>query len=140
MFLDLKVLFLLTPIFFIIWWLIVDWLNDKYAFEGDKIIDIEKKKPLFGKEVRIEADLVSIQSVKKIQKNIFEILFNFGNIEITILGGKIIYPSINNPDKVIDNLYLVKKYYFSKEENRSRVLRQEEFLNYTEYYQELAKK
>lgn len=126
------------PTTFMLLWHFIDWINDRYAFEGDKIIDIEKK-PFLGKEKRIEADIKSIQSIKKEQKNIFEILFNFGNIEIVTFGGKITYPSINNPDKVIDNLYLVKKYFYSKEETKNKLQRQEEFLNYTKYYQELTK-
>ncbi len=133
-----NVLFMNIPSAGILLWYFIDWINDKYAFEGDKVIDIEKK-PLFGKEKRIEADITSIQSIKKEQKNIFEILLNYGNIEIVTFGGKIIYPSINNPDKVIDNLYLVKKYYYSKLESQNKLERQEEFLNYTKYYQELTK-
>ncbi|OQY39514.1 MAG: hypothetical protein B6229_03575 [Spirochaetaceae bacterium 4572_7] len=119
-------------------WHLGDWLNDRYAFEGAKVVDIEKK-PLWGKERRIEADLVSVQSIRKEQKNFIELLFNYGTIEIETLGGKIIYPFIHNPDRVIENLYLVKQYYYSMQESRNKIERQEEFLNYTKYYQELSK-
>ncbi|QEN04831.1 hypothetical protein EW093_08985 [Thiospirochaeta perfilievii] len=132
------ILYLNLPVLFVVLWNFIDWSNDKYAFEGDKIIDIEKK-PFLGKEKRIEADIKSIQSIKKEQKNIFQVLFNYGDIEISTISGKITYPSITNPDRVIDNLYLIKQYYYSKEESKNKLLRQEEFLNYTKYYQELNK-
>lgn len=135
---DIRIFYINIPTVLLIFWHYRDWSNDRYAFEGDKVIDIEKT-PLWGKESRIVADINSIQGIKKEQKNFFEILFNFGNIEVDIMGSKIVYPSINNPDKVIDNLYLVKKYYLSKKESLDKMQRQEEFLNYTKYYQELTK-
>lgn len=118
-------------------WHYRDWNNDKYAFEEDKVVDIEKK-PLWGKEKRIEADIASVQSIKKEQKNFFEILFNYGSIEVETLGDKIVYPFIHNPDKVIENLYLIKQYYYSRKESMEKMNRQEEFLNYTKFYQELS--
>lgn len=120
-------------------WHLWDWINDKYAFEGSKVVDIEKK-PLWGRESRVEADISSVQSIKKEQKNIIELLFNYGTIEIETLGETIVYPFISNPDGVIENLYLVKQFYYSKQESENRIQRQEEFLNYTKYYQELSGK
>lgn len=119
-------------------WQLQDWINDKYAFEGSKVIDIEKK-PLWGKEKRIEADITSVQSIKKVQKNFIEYLLNYGSIEIETLGENITYPYIHNPDKVIENLYLVKAYYYSKRKSQEKLERQEEFLNYSRYLQELSK-
>lgn len=133
---SLMVFLINIPSFCVILWFFTDWINDRYAFEGNKVIDIEKK-PLFGKEKRIEAEISSVLSIKKVQKNIIQVIFNYGDIEISTMGGNIIYPSINNPDKVIDSLYLVKKYYYSKEESKKKIDRQDEFINYTKYSQEL---
>lgn len=136
---SIAVFLLNVPTIFISIWHFWDWVNDKYAFEGNKVIDIEKR-PFWGKEERIVADILSVQSISKEQKHIFQILFNYGDIKVMTLGGEIIYPSINKPDKVIDNLYLVKKYYHSKNANREKQERQEEFINYTKYNQELTGK
>lgn len=137
---DIVQIFLLNiPTVLLSIWHFWDWINDKYAFEGDKVIDIEKR-PFWGKEQRIVADIFSVQSIYKEQKHLFQILFNYGDIKILTLGGEILYPSINNPNKVINNLYLVKKYYHSRKENLEKQERQEEFLNYTKYYQELSRK
>ncbi|MBN2617144.1 MAG: hypothetical protein JXR64_02390 [Spirochaetales bacterium] len=125
------------PLFYILW-VFIDWRNDFYAFSGNKVIDIERK-PFLGQEIRKEADLGTIQSIKKTQKHFFQILFNYGDIEITTLGENIIYPSIHKPDIVIDNLYLLKKANLIKEESIKKIERQEEFLDYTKYYQELTK-
>lgn len=119
-------------------WQFSDWVNDVYAFEGAKVIDIEKK-PLWGKEVRKEADLSSVQSITKVQKNFFEYILNYGSIEIELIGSNITFPCIHNPDKVIENLYMVKKYYYSKQKSQEKFERQEEFLNYNNYLQELKK-
>lgn len=136
---DLLVFLLNIPSIFILTWYLWDWLNDRYVLEGDKIIDIIKR-PFWGKEHRTEADIMSIRSIKKEQRHILQILFNYGDIKVRTLEGEITYPSINNPDKVIDNLYLVKKYYYSKQDNRDKLLGQKEFLNYTKYYQELSER
>ncbi|MGL1893773.1 MAG: cyclic nucleotide-binding domain-containing protein [Spirochaetaceae bacterium] len=133
-----RIFYINIPTLILLLWNYRDWGNDKYSFEGDKIIDIEKK-PLWGKEIRIEADITSVMSIKKEQKHFLQLLFNYGDIEVDTFGGKIVYPSIYNPDKVIDNLYVVKKYFYSKKENREKIQRQEEFINFTKYYQELTK-
>ncbi len=138
-FADQRFYLLNIPPLLIILWSYIDWSNDKYTFQGDRIIDIEKK-PFFGREVRIESDINSIQSIKKEQKNFLQVLFNYGDIEIESLRGKIIYPTINNPDKVVDTLYLFRRYYYSRKENQEKLNRQVEFLNYTKYYKELTKK
>ncbi len=127
------------PIVFFAYWFYVDWNNDIYSFEGGKILDIEKK-PFWGKEIRIESDITLIQSVKKIQRNMLEIILNYGDIELKTQNDTIIYPFISNPDSVIENLYLIKKYYYTKKESIERLKRQEEFVDYTKYYQELNRK
>lgn len=134
---ELSFLFSILPILYGLYetW---DWVNDRYEFKGSRVIDIEKK-PLWGKEKRKEADIVSIQSISKVQKNIFEFIFNYGTIEVETLTDKFIYPYISNPDKVVENLYLVKEYYHSVKESQEKLERQEEFLNYSNYLQELTK-
>lgn len=131
------VLFLLNvPSIFITIWHFWDWSNDKYAFEGNRVIDIERR-PFWGKEVRLEVDINSIEGIKKDQKHFLQVLFNYGDIELLSMGNRVVYPSISRPDKVIKHLYLFKKYYQYKIEFKQKLDRQEEFFDNSIFYQEL---
>lgn len=129
-------LLLNIPSIFITVWHFWDWSNDKYAFEGNRVIDIERR-PFWGREVRLEVDINSVEGIKKEQKHFLQVLFNYGDIELLSMGNTVLYPSISKPDKVIKHLYLFKKYYQYKREVTQKMERQEEFFDNSMIYQEL---
>ena len=100
----LVVWFLLTLGVFL-WWYYqyVDWSNDVFQVTPDQILDINKK-PL-GQVVRDIAALDNILHLEYERKGLMQILFNYGNVYITIGGGKdMTFESVFDPSAVQDDI------------------------------------
>ncbi len=87
-----------------LWWLYqyLDWSNDIYQVTPDQILDIDKK-PL-GRETRRVAPLDNILSIEYERVGILGILFNFGNVYITIGGSQMDFKGVFDPASVQDDI------------------------------------
>jgi len=75
--------FLLTV--FMLCWLIyryIDWRDDVFQLTPTQVIDIDRKP--FGRLSRRSAPLENILSIEYERKGIFQMLFNFGTVYITV--------------------------------------------------------
>ena len=105
---DPVLLILLWAILFIVallWWIYkyVDWSNDIFQVTPDQIMDINKT-PL-GQVTSDIASLDNILSIEHQRIGILELLFNYGNVYITVGGGKeMTFENVFNPSAVQDDI------------------------------------
>ncbi len=87
------------------WWLYqyIDWSNDIFQVTPEQILDIDKT-PL-GEMTSDIAALDNILSIEYERHGIWELLFNYGDVKITIGGGKqMIFEDVANPSAVQDDI------------------------------------
>jgi len=77
---------------------IADWSNDKFEVTPDQIIDLDKKP--FGTESRNAAQLDNILATESERIGILGIIFNYGNVYITVGGTKLIFEDVMDPSSV----------------------------------------
>lgn len=88
-----------------LWWLYqyVDWSNDIFQVTPEQILDIDKT-PL-GEMTSDIAALDNILSIEYARHGLWELLFNYGNVMITIGGGKqMVFEDVANPSAVQDDI------------------------------------
>ncbi len=101
----LLVIWFILLISVFLWWYYqyVDWSNDIFQVTPDQILDINKK-PL-GEVTRDIAALDNILHLEYERTGLMQILFNYGNVYITIGGGKdMTFESVYNPSAVQDDI------------------------------------
>lgn len=94
-------------VFFILfgWWVYqyVDWSNDIFQVTPDQILDIDKTP--FGQVSSDMAALDNILSIEYERKGLLELIFNYGDVRITIGGGKqMVFEDVANPAAVQDDI------------------------------------
>jgi hypothetical protein len=77
---------------------IVDWSNDKFEVTPDQIIDLDKKP--FGTESRNAAQLDNILAIESRRIGLLGNIFNYGNVNITVGGTKLIFEDVMDPSRV----------------------------------------
>lgn len=84
----------------IAWWgyEYVDWSNDCFQVTQDQIFDIDRKP--FGREERKVASLDNILSTEYRRLNPLQVLFNYGNVYITVGGTQMVFENVANPAEV----------------------------------------
>ncbi len=89
------------------WW---DWVNDTYALERDKLVDVERR-PFWLGSLRREIPLASLQSVEVDQKGLLPILFDYGIIRLTSAGGGpgLDWTDLAHPSEVHELLFELKR-------------------------------
>lgn len=92
----------LIPI--ILWWLYqyVDWSNDFYQVTEDQILDINKK-PL-GREERKAAPLDNILTTASQRIGILQVMWNYGDVLITVGGAQLVFEDVMDPSSVQQDL------------------------------------
>jgi len=101
----LLVVWLILFIIIFGWWYYqyVNWSNDIYQVTPDQILDISKV-PL-GEVTSDIASLDNILHLEYERKGLIQILFNYGNVYITIGGGKdMTFEDVFNPSAVQDDI------------------------------------
>jgi hypothetical protein len=101
----LLMVWLLLFIFIFSWWYYqyLDWSNDIFKVTPDQIMDINKK-PL-GEVTSDIASLDNILHLEYERSGILQVLFNYGNVYITIGGGKdMTFEDLYNPSAVQDDI------------------------------------
>lgn len=91
----------LLAFFPFIGWLIyeiVDWSNDKFEVTPEQIIDLDKKP--FGTESRNAAQLDNILAIESRRIGLLGNIFNYGNVNITVGGTKLIFEDVMDPSRV----------------------------------------
>jgi hypothetical protein len=98
--LPLSLFFGFLFVVFLGWWAYryVDWSNDIYQLTPEQIRDIERK-PL-GNEIKKTAPLDSILSLEHSRDGIFQLLFNYGNVMISVGQTEFVFRGVYNPDQV----------------------------------------
>jgi len=83
-----------------LWWLyqFVNWRNDIYQVTEDQLLDI-LKTPL-GSEQRKAAPLDNILSTEYKRLGLLQLLFNFGNVYITVGGSQLVFENVADPPAV----------------------------------------
>jgi len=100
----LVVLFLIF-ILILGWWYYqyLDWSNDVFQVTPDQILDIGKKP--IGEVTSDIASLDNILHLEYERKGLLQILFNYGNVYITIGGGKdMTFENVFDPSAVQDDI------------------------------------
>jgi CRP-like cAMP-binding protein len=125
----------------IIWWIYqyLDWSNDIYRLTPTYIFDIEKK-PL-GKEDKKTASLDSILSIEHIRNGIIELIFNFGQVIITVGQTKFIFHDVFNPGQIHQDVsdYIIAQN--KRKQEAENVREREHMVEWLEAYdQEVNKK
>lgn len=93
--------------FFIVfsWWYYqyLDWSNDIFQVTPDQIMDINRK-PLG----QVTSDIASLDNILHLEyerRGFFQVIFNYGNVYITIGGGKdMTFEDLFNPSAVQDDI------------------------------------
>jgi CRP-like cAMP-binding protein len=109
-------------LFFIVfsWWFYqyLDWSNDVFRVTPDQIMDINRK-PLG----QVTSDIASLDNILHLEyerKGILQVLFNYGNVYITIGGGKdMTFEDLFNPSAVQDDIERRRLERISKKEQDS---------------------
>ena len=96
------VVVLLVPL--LLWWIYqyLDWSNDIYQVTDEQILDI-LKKPL-GKEERKAAPLDNILTTEAKRVGIFQMLWNYGDVNITVGGTQLVFEDVRDPSSVQQDL------------------------------------
>ncbi len=87
------------------WWYYqyLDWSNDVFQVTPDQILDISKKP--IGEVTSDIASLDNILHLEYERKGLLQILFNYGNVHITIGGGKdMTFEDVFDPSAVQDDI------------------------------------
>jgi CRP-like cAMP-binding protein len=92
----------LIPIF--LWWLYqyIDWRNDIYQVTEDQILDINKT-PL-GREERKAAPLDNILTTASQRIGILQVMWNYGDVLITVGGAQLVFEDVMDPSSVQQDL------------------------------------
>jgi len=96
--------FLLTVI--MLCWLIyryIDWRDDVFQLTSTHVIDIDRKP--FGRESRRTAPLDNILSIEYERRGIFQMLFNFGTVYITVGNTQLTFNEVYHPSDVQQKIF-----------------------------------
>jgi CRP-like cAMP-binding protein len=102
------------------WWYYqyLDWSNDIFQVTPDQILDINKK-PLGS----VTSDIASLDNILHLEyerRGILQVLFNYGNVYITIGGGKdMTFEDLFNPSAVQDDIERRRLERITKKEQES---------------------
>ncbi|MFC2065435.1 PH domain-containing protein, partial [Chloroflexota bacterium] len=90
------------------WWLYnyLDWRNDIYQITPDQVFDI-KKRPL-GREEHQVAPLDNILSTEYKRIGLIQVLFNYGNVYITVGGSELVFENVADPITVQKDIDMVR--------------------------------
>lgn len=88
---------LIATVPFIFWWVYqyLDWSNDIFQVTPDQILDIDRKP--FGTEQRQSAPLENILSTKADRVGLLGVMFNFGNVYISVGSMELAFEDVYNP-------------------------------------------
>jgi uncharacterized membrane protein YdbT with pleckstrin-like domain len=83
-----------------LWWLYqtIDWSNDQFQVTEDQILDIDRT-PL-GRVTKNVAPLDNILNMEARREGLFQVLFNYGNVYITVGTSQMVFENVRNPDDV----------------------------------------
>jgi hypothetical protein len=89
--------FMIATVPFIFWWVYqyLDWSNDIFQVTPDQILDIDRKP--FGTEQRRSAPLENILSTKADRVGLLGVMFNFGNVYISVGSMELTFEDVYNP-------------------------------------------
>ncbi len=113
-----------------LWWLYqtIDWSNDKFQVSGDQIFDIDKTP--FGRTQKNVAPLDNILNMEARREGFLEVLFNYGNVYISVGGTQLVFEDVMNPDAVqqdIDQRRVARREKVERERNEADRERLAEF-------------
>jgi hypothetical protein len=115
--LGLLTVWLLLVFIVLMWWIYqyIDWSNDIFQVTPDQILDINKK-PLG----QVTSDIASLDNILHLEyerRGILQVLFNYGNVYITIGGGTdMTFQDLFNPSAVQDDIERRRLERISKKE------------------------
>jgi len=91
----LVLLIVMVPLIF--WWVYqyLDWSNDIFQVTPDQILDIDRTP--FGTEQRRSAPLENILSTKAERVGLLGVMFNFGNVYISVGSMELVFEDVYNP-------------------------------------------
>ena len=83
-----------------LWWLYqyVDWSNDVFQVTEDQILDIDRT-PL-GRVQKNVAPLDNILNLESRREGFLQVLFNYGNVYITVGGAQLVFENVMDPPAV----------------------------------------
>jgi hypothetical protein len=113
-----------------LWWLYqtIDWSNDKFQVTEDQIFDIDRT-PL-GRTQKNVAPLDNILNLEARRKGLLQVMFNYGNVYISVGGTQMVFEDVMNPDAVqqdIDQRRVARREKQERERTESERERLAEF-------------
>ena len=87
-------------------WLIyryIDWRDDVFQLTPTQVIDIDRKP--FGRLSRRSAPLENILSIEYERRGIFQMLFNFGTVYITVGNTQLTFNEVSRPADVQQQIF-----------------------------------
>jgi hypothetical protein len=135
--LGLLTVWMLLVFIVLMWWIYqyVDWSNDIFQVTPDQILDINKK-PLG----QVTSDIASLDNILHLEyerRGILQVLFNYGNVYITIGGGiDMTFQDLFNPSAVQDDIERRRLERISKKEQEAVKADRERMVDWFAAYQQ----
>jgi len=129
---SLAILGVLGVIFYRFW----DWTNDIYMVTDDQVIDVDRTP--FGKETRTAAPLDNILSTGYSRIGIMANLFNFGDVQINVGGGELVFENVADPAGVQADIDRRRVARMAKKKESEAAAERERMANWLAVYHQSA--
>ncbi len=129
---SLAILGVLGLIFYRFW----DWTNDVYMVTDEQVIDVDRKP--FGEETRTTAPLDNILSTGYTRIGIMANLFNFGDVQINVGGGKLVFENVADPAGVQADIDRRRVVRMAKKKESEAAAERERMANWLAVYHQSA--
>ncbi len=132
LFISLAILGVLGVIFYRFW----DWTNDIYMVTDEQVIDVDRTP--FGKETRTAAPLDNILSTGYTRLGIMANLFNFGDVQINVGGGTLVFEDVADPAGVQADIDRRRVVRMAKKKESEAAAERERMANWLAVYHQSA--
>jgi hypothetical protein len=129
---SLAILGVLGVIFYRFW----DWTNDIYMVTDEQVIDVDRTP--FGKETRTVAPLDNILSTGYSRIGIMANLFNFGDVQIDVGSGKLVFENVADPAGVQADIDRRRVARMAKKKESEAAAERERMANWLAVYHQSA--
>lgn len=124
------------------WWVDWDWRHDYYVV-GDEMIRLVHRRPLFLQDEDDQVLLERVDNVIARRTGIFQALFNYGVVKISLIGGNRdehkLFQHVSNPSAIQEEITRRQERWRSRQDTDAERRRREEIAEYLSVYHETYK-
>ncbi|TVR19905.1 MAG: hypothetical protein EA396_11715 [Anaerolineaceae bacterium] len=124
------------------WWVDWDWRHDYYVV-GDEMIQLIHRRPLFLQDEDDQVLLERVDNVIARRTGIFQALFNYGVVKISLIGGNRdehkLFEHVSNPSVIQEEITRRQQRWRSRQDTDAERRRREEIAEYLGVYHETYK-